>query len=89
MPKKGPERTCVACRKKGKKEEFFKVVLNKSGEVAFEKDKKLDGRGAYICKDEKCLLLAKKNRAFSRVFKTNVSLEIYEELLNEFKKGEN
>ncbi len=87
MQKKEPERTCIACRKKGNKEQFFKVVLNKSGEVLIESKTKLEGRGAYICKNEECLALGKKNRALSRVFKKPISNEIYEELLNEFRSN--
>ena len=39
MKKSSPERTCIVCRKKGTKENFFKVVKNKNGEVCLEKDK--------------------------------------------------
>ena len=41
------------CRKKGNKSNFVKIVRNKNGDVSVEKDKKLDGRGAYVCKNEK------------------------------------
>ena len=36
-----PERTCIACRKKGSKDNFIKVVKNKNNELQIEKDKKL------------------------------------------------
>ena len=78
-----PERTCIVCRKKGPKENFIKIVKNKNGEVSIEKQKKLDGRGAYICKNEKCFADAKKKRALNRVFKMQISDEIYEEIANE------
>lgn len=75
-----PERTCIVCRKKGDKSNFFKVVLNKSGEVAILGETQLCGRGAYICKNAECILKAKKTRALSRVFKTSIPDEIYGEL---------
>lgn len=84
MQKKLPERTCIACRKKGDKLLFIKVVLNKNGEASIERDAKLDGRGAYICKNIECASLCKKNRALNRVFKKNINESVYEELLNEF-----
>ena len=84
MQKSQPERTCIACRKKGDKSLFLKIVLNKNGEARIERDAKLDGRGAYICKNEDCAKLCKKTKALNRVFKTNISEEIYGEILNEY-----
>ena len=89
MQEKEPERSCIACRHKGTKDEFLKIVMSKSGEVQIEKDKKLDGRGAYICKNINCANLAKKSKSLSRVFKRNIPIEIYEEILNEFTTGKN
>lgn len=86
MPKIEPVRTCVACRNKGTKENFFKVVMNKNGEVLVETTKKLDGRGAYVCKNQECLNLCKKKRILNRVFKKEVPENVYEELLSEFNK---
>ncbi len=86
MPKIEPVRTCVACRTKGTKENFFKVVMNKNGEVLVETTKKLDGRGAYVCKNQECLNLCKKKRILNRVFKREVPENVYEELLSEFNK---
>jgi predicted RNA-binding protein YlxR (DUF448 family) len=77
-----PERTCVVCRKKSSKDNFIKIVRNKSGDVAVEKDKKLDGRGAYVCKDEKCLAILKKSRALNRSFKAAIPENFYEGIVN-------
>ena len=82
---KQPERTCIACRKKGDKSLFLKIVSNKNGEVCLERTVKLEGRGAYICNNESCANLCKKNRSLNRVFKKNISDEVYEEILNEFR----
>lgn len=83
-----PERTCIACRKKGEKSNFIKVVLDKSGRVLIEKDTKLDGRGAYICKgSEECLNKCEKSKILSKVFKTNVPVEIYGEIRHELRTG--
>ncbi len=89
MQKKQPERTCIVCRKKGTKDNFIKIVLNKSGNLAIERDKKLDGRGAYICASEECILKCKKAKSINRVFKKNVEDEFYEELKNEFENRQN
>lgn len=84
MQNNKPERTCIACRTKGDKSLFIKVVLNKNGEVFVERTAKLDGRGAYICKNIDCAKLCKKNKALNRVFKRPIDDAVYEELLNEF-----
>lgn len=78
-----PERTCIACRAKGSKENFLKVVKNKNGDFAIERDVRLDGRGAYICKNLECIEKCKKTKALNRAFKTVVPAEIYEELKDE------
>ena len=85
MTKKQPERTCIVCRKKGTKENFLKIVRNKDGKIHLETTKKLDGRGAYICKTEECVLLCEKKHALNRVFKTDVGVEIYQEIANGIK----
>lgn len=82
MPKIEPIRTCVVCRSKGTKENFFKIVKNKSGEVFVETNKKLDGRGAYVCKKQECVSLCKKKRTLNKVFKTEVPESVYGELEN-------
>ena len=85
MQNNKPERTCIVCRKKGDKSEFIKIVKNKNGDIAVEKDKKLDGRGAYICKNEVCLAKCVKTKALNRVFKTNIPQNIYEGIVKEWK----
>ena len=82
---KKPERTCIVCRKKGTKDNFIKVVKNKDNKFSIQKDERLDGRGAYICKSETCVCNCKKLKSLSRVFKQPVPVEFYEELINEFK----
>lgn len=84
MQKREPERTCIVCRKKGDKSLFVKIVHNKTGETKIERTAKLEGRGAYVCKNGACVSECKKKRSLNRVFKTNISEDIYEELLNEF-----
>lgn len=79
-----PQRTCIVCRKKGDKSNFLKVVFNKKGEIKVEEDKKLDGRGAYICTEPECVLKCQKIKALNRVFKSQVPQEFYEELIEKF-----
>ena len=77
-----PQRTCIVCRKKGEKENFLKIVRNKDGTIAIETDKKLDGRGAYVCKNIECAKKCQKTKALNRVFKTEIPQNIYEDIAN-------
>ena len=64
-----PQRMCVACRKMYPQNELIRLVRdNKTGEIKFDCDKKLFGRGAYICK---------KKRGIERHFKCAVPKELY------------
>lgn len=79
-----PERMCIGCRKMLPKNQLIKVV-SKDLSVKLDPDGKLPGRGAYFCRDIKCIENAQKKRALSKHFKMNVPNEIYEqakELLN-------
>ena len=83
MEKSKPERTCIVCRKKSDKLNFIKIVKNKDGQIQIEKEKKLDGRGAYVCSSPECIAKCIKARVLNKIFKCNVSDEVYEELKSE------
>lgn len=76
------ERTCIVCRKKDKQENFDRIVLNKNGELAVQSSKKLDGRGAYVCKTNECYDKLLKTRALNRAFKQNFSEVKYQQIIN-------
>lgn len=84
MSKHIPERTCVACRKKADKTEFLKIVKFKETAVIDESGK-MDGRGAYICKNADCIKKAIKTKAFSRSFKCSLDNDFYQSLENYLK----
>lgn len=73
-------RTCIVCKKKDTKDNFIKFVKNKDGRISVEAGRKLDGRGAYVCKNDECLEKCEKSKALNRVFKTNVPVKIYGEI---------
>lgn len=73
-----PQRMCVACRKMYPQNELIRIVHNKeTGAVSFDMNKKLFGRGAYICKNVECIHLAEKKRGIERHFKCAVPKELY------------
>ena len=75
-----PERTCVACRTKKAQSELLKVVLKKGENEARVADGHDEGRGAYICRNLECIILAEKKKAFNRSFRKPVDVSIYEKL---------
>ena len=75
--KKIPMRMCTGCREMKPKKELIRVVKTAEGEIKLDVTGKLNGRGAYICRNKECLIKAKKINALSRAFETNVSEDIY------------
>lgn len=80
-----PNRMCMVCRTRKPKGELIRIVKNKSGEISLDKTGKLDGRGAYICKDKVCIDKLLKTKALNKSYHINVSQEVYENILNEIK----
>lgn len=75
--KKIPMRMCTGCREMKPKKELIRVVKTTEGEIKLDATGKLNGRGAYICRDKECLMKARKSNALARAFETNVSEDIY------------
>ena len=81
MPKSEPERECIACRIQRQKSELFKIVRTPEKTVVIDDTGRMNGRGAYICRSEECILKAKKTKAVSRNLKISEDDRLYEELL--------
>ena len=88
MPKKTPMRQCAACREKKEKYALARVVRTPSGEVLYDAKGKVSGRGAYICKDRKCLEKAVKSRALARALECDIPDEAFAELRRQFEQQE-
>ena len=52
-------RTCIATREIKPIEELFRVCLTPSGNVVIQKDKRIEGRGAYISRNIESINIAK------------------------------
>lgn len=80
--KKIPLRKCVSCNERKEKKELIRIVASDT-EAVIDKTLRLNGRGAYICRDEKCILNAKKRKSLDRSLQINVTEEFYEFLIKE------
>ncbi len=81
-----PERTCIACRLKGPKKQFFKIVRNKEQQVLFDEYGKIDGRSVYLCKKFKCIdraLHTKKGDPMQHHLKVKLAKEQKEEIFQQ------
>ncbi|MBR4123057.1 MAG: YlxR family protein [Clostridia bacterium] len=81
--KKIPMRMCTGCREMKPKKDLIRIVKTTDSGIKLDFTGKLNGRGAYICKNKECLLKAHKSNALSRAFETSVSEEIYSQLETE------
>ncbi len=80
MPKKIPQRTCMACQEKKDKRELVRIVRSPEGEISVDLTGKKPGRGAYICPNLECLQKVIKSKRLERSLETTISQEIYESL---------
>ncbi len=78
-----PLRKCVGCGEMIGKKGAVRVVRDKDGNISVDPTGKKSGRGAYICKDEKCLELAVKGKRLEHSFKCRIPAEIYETIKKE------
>ena len=81
--RKIPQRKCIGCNTSKDKRELIRVVRNAEGEISIDTTGKKPGRGAYICKDAKCLKLARKGKKIDKAFEVAISDEIYDRLEQE------
>jgi len=64
------------------KKELLRVVNNKELGVKVDVSGKMNGRGAYVKKDEKVIKKAQKGNILARHLGVQVPEEIYQELLD-------
>jgi len=85
-----PQRSCAACRQVRTKAELLRIVRTPLGEVCLDLTGKMAGRGAYLCRNVKCLDVALKQKRLGRALGVSVNPEIEVEvrqLLNEAPAG--
>lgn len=80
--KKIPLRTCIVCRVSKPKQELIRIVKSVDG-IKVDLTGKINGRGAYICKDKACFEKLKKSKGLNRVFETEIDESVYNALAEE------
>ena len=82
--KKIPMRQCIGCGEMKGKKEMMRVIKTAEDDICLDVTGKKNGRGAYLCQTEECLLAAMKNKGLERSFKMSIDQSIYEKLQKEY-----
>ena len=72
------ERRCIACRQTNLKQNLIRVC-RVGDDYVIDHTHKLNGRSAYICKNNECLKKVIDKKLLNRSFKTNLQ-DIYDNL---------
>lgn len=81
--KKKPQRMCVSCRERKDKKDLLRVVLKEDGSIKYDPTGKEAGRGSYLCRNEKCIMLELKAHRLSKGLRHNVADEDLKAVANE------
>ena len=70
----------MGCNEKKDKSNLLRIVKSSDGNINIDNTGKLNGRGAYICKNIDCLEKAMKSKRLEKSFKMKIDLGIYNNL---------
>lgn len=79
--KKLPQRTCIGCNTQKLKKDLIRIVKDKDGNINIDRTGKMNGRGAYLCKNKECLEKAIKSKKIEKIFEIKIDEKVYEELM--------
>jgi len=86
--KKIPMRRCLGCNEHKPKAELLRVVRDPEGGISLDFKGKKSGRGAYICRDVKCLKKARKSRRIDKDLECQIPDEVYDAMEKELEENE-
>lgn len=79
-------RRCIGCGEQREKKDLIRIVRTPEGEIRLDETGRMNGRGAYLCRDSECLNKAWKRRSLNKAFRMPVSAETYQILMEEMEK---
>ena len=86
--RKIPMRQCMGCNEHKPKIELLRVVRSPEGEISLDFTGKKSGRGAYLCRDVKCLRRARKSRRIDRNLECEIPEAVYDAMEAEMEAAE-
>ena len=81
--RKIPMRQCMGCNEHKPKIELLRVVRSPEGDISLDFTGKKSGRGAYLCRDIKCLRRARKSRRIDKNLDCSIPEEVYDQMEQE------
>ena len=87
-PRKIPMRQCLGCNEHKPKAELIRIVRSPEGEVSLDLTGKKSGRGAYICRDLKCLKKVRKSGRVAHNLECEISPQVYDRMEAELDASE-
>lgn len=85
--RKIPERQCLGCNEHKPKAELLRVVRTPEGAVALDFKGKMNGRGAYICKDLACLKKARKSGRIAKSLECEIPEDVFDTMEKELEEN--
>lgn len=76
-------RLCIGCGAQKPKKEMVRIVKTAQDEIFLDSSGRMNGRGAYICKNGECIARAEKTRGLERSFKIAIGRDVYKRLMQE------
>lgn len=73
-------RKCIVCGQQKTKEDLIRIVKDKDGNINIDHSGKMNGRGAYICKQGTCIQESIDKKILNKNLRVKVPNEIYGEL---------
>ena len=86
-PRKIPERQCLGCNEHKPKLDLLRVVKTPEGDILLDFTGKKSGRGAYICRDVRCLKKARKSKRIDSNLGVTVPEEVYDRMERELSEN--
>ncbi len=86
--KKTPSRICVGCGEMKEKRNMVRIVKSADNIICLDKTGKMNGRGAYLCKNLACIERAVKSKGLERSLKAPVPDEVIQLLKKEMNADE-
>ena len=87
MQRAVPTRSCVHCRASHPKRELLRVIRTPDGGVAYDPTGKANGRGAYVCHDEACVVGATGRGGLARALGVGLPVTLADELRRAVSRG--
>ena len=84
--RKIPERRCLGCNEHKPKTELLRVVRTPEGEIKLDFGGKMNGRGAYICKQLSCLKKARRGGRIDKSLACEIPDEVYDAMEKELEE---